>query len=214
MHHKAKDWTGQVFGKLTAKAYQGSDGRKSLWLFECSCGGSIVKSPTEVVKHLKKGGVPGCGCFRGARLRPKEFPRKDNPLFNVWRAMVARCYNPKARAYLNYGARGISVCEAWRSDFDQFMRDMSMSYKPGLTLERANNDQGYSPENCIWVTPKDQALNKRNSLGLDILTISLRTGISRSTLYYRWKQSLSMTSSMPDPGRVSWFEPLEASSQE
>lgn len=80
----------------------------------------------------------------------------------VWSAMMQRCTNPKNKAYKNYGGRGINVCEKWRS-FKGFAEDM-LPRPPGAMLDRINNDEGYSPENCRWTDRKTQNSNRRNCI--------------------------------------------------
>jgi len=76
----------------------------------------------------------------------------------------SRCYNPKNRAYQNYGGRGISVCREWLDNSDSFV-DWSLAngFKRELQIDRINNDGAYSPENCRWVTPTDNLMNKRTN---------------------------------------------------
>lgn len=90
--------------------------------------------------------------------------KRKATIYHAWEAMKARCLNPKHPSFPLYGARGISVCDRWMM-FDQFLLDMGATHKPGLWLERINNDLGYSPENCTWATPKDQSNNKRTPRG-------------------------------------------------
>jgi len=85
--------------------------------------------------------------------RPKEY--------NVWRTMRQRCCNPRNRQYPAYGGRGIRVCERW-DDFENFYADMGPCPQ-GLTLERKDNSKGYSPDNCIWASYKEQARNTRRN---------------------------------------------------
>lgn len=86
----------------------------------------------------------------------------DSPTYYSWHNMVNRCYNPKVASFSSYGARGISVCDRWRSDFAAFRQDVGE--KPvGKTLDRINNDGNYEPVNCRWATPKEQSANRRDT---------------------------------------------------
>lgn len=91
---------------------------------------------------------------------------RKHPLNSIWRSMWRRCTNPKAPCFHNYGGRGISVCDRWE-DFHAFVADMG-DRPPGYTLERVDNDKGYSPENCRWASRTEQLLNRRNTLKVTI----------------------------------------------
>ena len=84
-------------------------------------------------------------------------------LYNKWHSMKNRCNNTKSKDYKNYGGRGIRVCEEWLN-YSKF-REWSLSegYIEGLTIERINNDKDYEPNNCKWITMKEQQRNKRNN---------------------------------------------------
>ena len=88
------------------------------------------------------------------------FKVREHPLYTTWRNMLSRCYNKNDNGAENYGQRGITVCKEWEH-FENFARDMFDTYEKGLTLDRINNDLGYSPENCAWRTNSDQCVNRR-----------------------------------------------------
>lgn len=110
--------------------------------------------------------------------------------YHVWASMIARCNNPNSPAYENYGGRGISVCDAWKT-FAGFYADMG-DRPAGLTLERVNNSLGYCPENCRWVTRSAQGRNKRSTrlitaqgVTLSMAEWSERSGLKLSTIWAR-----------------------------
>src|SRR6056300_462498 len=201
MHHRAKDYTGQVFGYLTAQKYQGTNGRRSVWRFLCKCGALVDRAAIDVEKYAKRGGSPSCGCMHGAKNISHNMSK--HPAYAVWRSMLDRCRLPTHQAWANYGGRGITVCKRWEK-FPEFWQDMGPAYSRGLTLDRVDNSRGYSKQNCRWVTHKVQAKNTRKALPVDMDKAEILTGVSRSTLYYRWKHYLSMTSATPDLTRASW----------
>lgn len=77
--------------------------------------------------------------------------------------MLRRCEDTRDSHYKNYGGRGINVCKEWHK-LETFIADMQSSYEPGLTLDRVDNDKGYSKENCRWADKEEQARNKRNNI--------------------------------------------------
>ena len=91
--------------------------------------------------------------------------RRKNPLKKRYRLINSRCYDERDTAYDRYGGRGITVCEEWRNNQQAFVKwGYANGFKPGLQIDRIDNEGGYSPQNCRWVTPKEQALNRRNTV--------------------------------------------------
>ena len=87
-------------------------------------------------------------------------------LYSVWSTMIHRCEDPKREKYKDYGKRGISVCKEWH-DPNTFMDwAFENGYSDGLQLDRVNNDGNYCPDNCRWVTPKNNSRNRRNTVFL------------------------------------------------
>jgi hypothetical protein len=106
--------------------------------------------------------------------------------------MIARCTNPDHDGFANYGGRGITVCDEWKF-YEGFYRDMGERPR-GLTIERVNNELGYSKENCRWATIVEQSRNKRNNIiltsgGRSMLLIdwAAEIGVDAKTLYRRVK---------------------------
>ena len=99
----------------------------------------------------------------------KDPPRSKRPLYTIWSGMKYRCYNPKCSQHDDYAGRGITVCDEWRDNYDAFESwAFENGYQRGLSIDRRNNDKGYSPENCRWATRPEQQDNRRNTIWAEI----------------------------------------------
>jgi hypothetical protein len=81
--------------------------------------------------------------------------------YRAWASMLGRCYNPNLDAFKHYGGRGITVCDRWRHNYHNFLADMGRRPGKEFSLDRKNNDLGYSPDNCKWSTKSEQSQNRR-----------------------------------------------------
>lgn len=163
---KAKDLTGKRFGKLTviSKVKKESKSERTKWLCKCDCGNTTIV-PTY---RLTGGETQSCGCKRYESKNMKH-GMKNTRIYSIWCDMKKRCNNPNSKNYKNYGARGIKVCDEWSSDFMSFYSwSIKNGYKGSLSIDRIDNDKGYSPDNCRWVTRKEQNNNRRNTVFVEI----------------------------------------------
>lgn len=201
---------GQRFGRLVVVAPRvfipDRKGHRLIFCkVRCDCG----QERLVLKKNLAYGNSTSCGClFREmVAARNRIHDGSGSNLYNRWRGLKTRCYNPKSERYPNYGGRGITVCPQWLHSYETF-RDWAISngWDPTLSLERIDVDQGYSPENCCFIPMSAQVLNTTKSRWLTcwgetkILSewiTDQRCKVAYKTLAYRvksgWPADIALT---------------------
>lgn len=184
------DLSGKHFGKLLVKRRAGNRHNKVMWECICDCG-KVTVAPSG---DLSRGKTKSCGCNRiihGGR---------NSRLYRIWSGMKTRCFNQVDHMYPVYGGRGITVCSEWRDNFKEFQKwALSAGYQDNLTLDRIDNDRAYSPENCRWVTVKEQENNRRDNRRISyngktqtLSQWSDETGLHRETIQWRLNHGWSV----------------------
>jgi hypothetical protein len=178
---KKLDLMGKRFGRLVVVEPR----ERGRWATRCDCGVTKVISGPD----MHRGKITSCGCYRrelnkqmGRLTGPTNFRRSQakaalartqhgqaqkgrlTRLYKAWLAMNNRCSNPKHQQYIDYGGRGITVCDRWRGKggFEHFAADVGEAPSKKHSLDRKDNDRGYEPDNCRWATRSEQNSNKRS----------------------------------------------------
>lgn len=187
------DLAKQRFHRLTV-IRRSCDYRRGIpqWLCKCDCGKQTIVRGGQ----LTTGNTKSCGCLNVDVHRKVCLDRNTthglagSPTHNCWVNIKQRCENPKASGYSKYGAKGIRLCDRWRS-FENFLADMG-ERPTGMTIDRIENSKGYEPGNCRWATQRQQQNNRSNNTHItfndETLTImewSRRTGFGRTTIIHR-----------------------------
>jgi hypothetical protein len=184
------DITGQRFGFLTIleKSDKRDNSKAQFWRVQCDCGNQKEINGA----GIRRGVVVSCGCFaKQQRKKATTFHGESNNLtYKSWGNMIQRCTNKKHINYPNYGGRGITVCDSWLN-YQNFVADMGQRPNAKMSLDRIDNDKGYSKDNCKWSTQTEQTrnrrLNKTNKSGANGVFYSKRHSKYIVSIYFNGK---------------------------
>lgn len=183
------DRIGQRFGRLVVIATAPTKGKQTRLLCRCDCGNEKdVQSG-----NLTNGHVRSCGCLAVDHGRSFATHGHSYSLtYRSWLSMKQRCHNENHTNWPRYGGRGISVCERWRSSFENFLADMGPRPSMQHSLEREDNNGNYTPSNVVWATSDVQQLNKRsnrvveyNGTKMTVTELAALTNVPRSRIFGR-----------------------------
>ena len=214
MPRRVKNLIGQRFGRLVVTDYAGlTKHNMSMWATTCDCGNSQIVTGN----HLRQGNTKSCGCLNDEvramqcvkRSTKHGFAKRKQQTkeYVTWCNMIARTENEARQDFRFYGAKGVKVCERWRTSFENFYTDMGN--KPdGMTIDRIDPTGDYSPDNCRWATWEVQHQNTRSVLKYEVfgevLTLkemSVKYGKTISSL----KQRISKLGMSPEEAVVATF---------
>lgn len=202
MKSQIEDLSNKQFGYLKAIKYVRVPNLVKIhWECICVCGKTHIASAA----NLKKGDIKSCGCMRGKLLSKanKKHGLSKSRIYYIWNNMLGRITNPNNKDYPNYGGRGITVQEDWKT-FDNFYNDMKEGYSDLLTLDRINNNKGYSKQNCRWANITTQSTNRRTNVvigGKTLSEISYSLGGNRHLVRTRLNLGWSTSQAISTPAR-------------
>lgn len=157
---------GQQFGRLVVSGAIVFRNRHPFVLCTCSCG-----TAKEVrCYHLLSGKTSSCGCLSRDTTRScltkhgYATYRAMHPLYCLWLGIKSRCLNPSSPAFVNYGGRGVTVCDEWMANAVAFIHwCLENGWERGKEIDRIDNNSGYAPHNCRFVTRRTNSRNRRGN---------------------------------------------------
>lgn len=193
-------WTVKNFNGVTANGH-------SQWLCVCECGTEKLVTGW----NLKAGHAKSCGCKTSEIIKISSTTHglAKSPLHKIWLGMKTRCYNKNTASYVNYGARGIKVCDEWLNSFETFYKDMSDDFSLGLTIERKDVNKNYSKDNCKWIPKAEQSKNRTNTIWINtekgkmtITEAAKYAGVSWYCIYNRYVRKCPIEKMLLGPNKA------------
>ena len=192
MPRKPENLVGQRFGRLVVLEDTKIMVPKRTQTYQkclCDCGNIVIVPKS----YLKSEHTRSCGCW--VKEMHTTHGLSQSRIYKVYSGMKKRCYDKNHKLYNRYGGRGITVCDEWAKDFMNFYNwSMVNGYQDNLTIDRIDNDKGYSPDNCRWVTMLEQAQNTSKNVNITykgktqtISAWSRETGIPQNTISRRFR---------------------------
>jgi len=194
-------YIGKKYNRLTVVGFErkASGSRTTCWYWRvrCDCGNERIAAPLKVLTGKTK----SCGCMKVERM--KTYTEKyrtthggrHERLYRIWRGMKSRCHDQNNKDYVNYGARGIVVCDEWKNDYAAFRAwAYENGYADNLTIERKDYNSDYCPDNCTWIPLEDQAKNRRGNVVVEydgktwiLSELCDEKGLPYGTIHHRLK---------------------------
>ena len=184
---------------------------------KCRCGRLYKRNVPDLIRKERKRGTVMClSCSiseinKVCKVRHGDTVRgRKHPLYHVWAVAKERCSNPKVRDYPNYGGRGITMCEVWANNYLAFKEwAIAKGWRKGLQLDRIDNSKGYSPDNCHFVTARENSNNRRKTLYINGVPSSVyfdgcshHPSVNYHTFYNRyWRRHWDLEKSLITPVR-------------
>lgn len=173
---------------------------QKLWQCLCICG----NVHTVQASNLSSGNIRSCGCLAvesrksSATIHGESIKGQKTPEYRAWGSIIDRCCNPNHASFHNYGGRGITVCQRWKS-YSNFLEDIlnTIGRRPSnlYSLDRIDNSLGYELGNVRWATKKEQGNNRRGNVKVtyngEAYTLKQwaeKLKINPGTVYWRYKQ--------------------------